>query len=219
MDKKDLNELIKAAASALDLSQFKGDLVMYKHVEKEMNIAAGGIGEQHIHYDQSEHTAEVSPPEAEKADAPCDTADDAVIPPAVKEVIVQPALMKPYIRTMMDRYYGGSPLSLALIYCVLNDYSIICSVGDYLKFVKALQDWHMLPPMTDAQQKRLADGVSAYMRARRDHGKLRPGLSSDFRSWADTSKRKQCEAIASVFGPADDYSNPMGTIHYRYKKK
>jgi len=50
MDKIDINELIKNAASALDLSNFKGDVVMYKHVEKEMNIAEGGIGEQHIHY-------------------------------------------------------------------------------------------------------------------------------------------------------------------------
>lgn len=50
MDKIDINEIIKAAAGALDLSNFKGDVVMYKHVEKEMNVAEGGIGEQHIHH-------------------------------------------------------------------------------------------------------------------------------------------------------------------------
>lgn len=50
MDKIDINEIIKAAVGALDLSRFNGDVVMYKHVDKEMNVAEGGIGEQHIHY-------------------------------------------------------------------------------------------------------------------------------------------------------------------------
>lgn len=50
MDKIDINEIIKAAAGALDLSNFKGDVVMFKHVDKEMNVAEGGIGEQHIHH-------------------------------------------------------------------------------------------------------------------------------------------------------------------------
>jgi len=50
MDNSDINEIIKNAASALDLTNFKGDIVMYKHVDKEMNIADGGIGEQHVHY-------------------------------------------------------------------------------------------------------------------------------------------------------------------------
>jgi len=54
MEKSDINEIIKAAVGSLDLSQFKGDVVMYKHVDKEMNIADGGIGEQHIHHHHGE---------------------------------------------------------------------------------------------------------------------------------------------------------------------
>jgi len=145
-------------------------------------------------------------------------AEDVEIPTSVKEVFVQPVLIEKYVRAMMENYYGGSPLSLALIYCVLNDYSLIRSVGDYLNFVQALIDWGVLAPMTDKQQKTLADGVGGHMRDRNDHGKLRPGLGKDFRHWEDDKKRQQCETIASVFGKEDDYLYPDGTIHYKHKR-
>ena len=54
MENKDINEIIRSAAGALDLSKFSGDIVMYKHVEKEVNVAEGGIGEQHIHYGEKD---------------------------------------------------------------------------------------------------------------------------------------------------------------------
>ena len=50
MDKTDINEIMKAAIGALDMSNFKGDVVMYKHVETEMHIAEGGIGVQNVYY-------------------------------------------------------------------------------------------------------------------------------------------------------------------------
>ena len=43
----DIKELIKAAAEGFDLSNFKGDVVVVKHVENEFgNIEPGGIGIQ-----------------------------------------------------------------------------------------------------------------------------------------------------------------------------
>lgn len=145
-------------------------------------------------------------------------AEDVEIPSSVKEVFVQPVLIEKYVRAMMENHYDGSPLTLALIYCVLNDYSLIRSVGKYRNFVKSLIDWGLLPPMTDIQQKALADGVSGRMRDRNDHGKLRLGLGKDFRHWEDSKKRLQCETIASVFGKEDDYFYPDGTIHYKHKR-
>lgn len=59
MDKININEIIKAAAGALDLSNFKGDVVMFKHVEREMNVAESGIGEQHIHHHYAKDMVEV----------------------------------------------------------------------------------------------------------------------------------------------------------------
>lgn len=139
------------------------------------------------------------------------------IPSSVSDVFAQPAFIEKYVRAMIENYYSNSPLSLALIYCVLNDYTLIKRVGDYKKIVKALIDWGMLPSMTDKQLKTLANGVSAFMRDRMDHGKLRTGLSTDFRHWIEPTKKKQCENIASVFGKEDDYNYPDGKLHYKYK--
>ena len=50
MDIDELGEIAQKFATGLDLSRFNGDIVLNKHVEKELNVAAGGIGEQHIHY-------------------------------------------------------------------------------------------------------------------------------------------------------------------------
>lgn len=90
MDKIDINEIIKATAGALDLSNFKGDVVMYKHVEKEMNVAEGGIGEQHIHlhYDkEQEGGIDTSSPTSTDAVTNCD-AIPIDCTEAMKKVIV-----------------------------------------------------------------------------------------------------------------------------------
>ena len=50
MDNNEM-EMLKGLASGFDLSGFKGDFVVYKHVDKELNVAAGGIGEVHNHYE------------------------------------------------------------------------------------------------------------------------------------------------------------------------
>lgn len=90
MDKIDINEIIKAAAGALDLSNFKGDVVMFKHVDKEMNVAEGGIGEQHIHYHyEKEKEGGTETPSSSSTD---DVTNRDTIPSdcieAVKKVIV-----------------------------------------------------------------------------------------------------------------------------------
>ena len=52
MDKIDINEIIKAAAGALDLSNFKGDVVMFKHVDKEMNVLVAMVVPINHHWTQ-----------------------------------------------------------------------------------------------------------------------------------------------------------------------
>lgn len=199
----------------------------YDH-HKEMNVQLNGnVSEEKIAELAKRFFADDEVVDAEEVEEIRETlndniafgaAEDVEIPSSVKEVFVQPVLIEKYVRAMMEKYYGGSPLTLALIYCVLNDYSLIRSVGKYLSFVKSLIDWGLLPPMTDIQQKALADGVSGHMRDRHDHGKLRLGLGKDFRHWEDSRKRLQCETIASVFGKEDDYHYPDGTIHYKHKR-
>lgn len=199
----------------------------YDH-HKEMNVQLNGnVSEEKIAELAKRFFADDEVVDAEEVEEIRETlndnvafgaAEDVEIPSSVKEVFVQPVLIEKYVRAMMENHYDGSPLTLALIYCVLNDYSLIHSVGKYLNFVKSLIDWGLLPPMTDIQQKALADGVSSHMRDRNDHGKLRLGLGKDFRHWKDSKKRQQCETIASVFGKADDYFYPDGTIHYKHKR-
>lgn len=218
----DIKELIKTATENLNLKDFKGDVVAVKVVENEFGtIEEGSIGVHNVYYGadgskKNKDTEEILPNEDGT------TSEDSItiveMPQSVKDVFVQPACIEKYVRAMMKNYYGGSPLSLALIYCVLNDYSLIRSLGNFQKFVTALIEWQMLSPTDEKQVKTLADSVSAYMRDRYDHGKIRPGLTSDFRNWTDTKKKQECEAIASVFGEADNLFNPQGTIHYKYKK-
>ena len=204
----------------------------------KVDVQPGGINIQHVeHLHQADilkalgieleikkdgKTMEISKTDEKKDAAECSAPNDVEIedeiPTSVSEVFLQPAVIKKYVSAMIENYYGGKPLSLALIYCVLKDYSLLRCVGDYQNFVKALIDWGMLAPLSDKQLKTLADGVSAYMRDRNDHGKIRPGLSADFRKWEDTEKKQQCEAIATVFGKEDDYYNPAGTIHYKYHR-
>ena len=51
----DVEKLIKEVSSNLDLSKFKGDVVMYKHVENQFgNVENGGIAVQNVYYSSPE---------------------------------------------------------------------------------------------------------------------------------------------------------------------
>lgn len=62
MNTEELNEIIKTAVSNLDLSNFKGDIVLHKEVKTQIgNIEPGGIGEQNNYYYGTQPTDQTYP--------------------------------------------------------------------------------------------------------------------------------------------------------------
>ena len=61
----DIEKIVESAASNLDLSQFKGDVVAFKYVENEIGcVEAGGIGVQVINSDKKSTPASSVKPKA-----------------------------------------------------------------------------------------------------------------------------------------------------------
>lgn len=65
MNQNSIEEIIKAAMGSLNLKDFKGDIVAYKHVETEWNVAEGANVTFNNYYDGKRPTAEESCPMAE----------------------------------------------------------------------------------------------------------------------------------------------------------
>lgn len=62
MNSEELNELAKTIAANLDLSKFKGDIVLHKEVETEIgNVEPGGVGVQHNHYHGTQPAEQTDP--------------------------------------------------------------------------------------------------------------------------------------------------------------
>ena len=71
MNTEELNEIIKTAVSNLDLSKFKGDIVLHKEVKTQIgNIEPGGIGEQNNHYYGTQPTEQTNPTAEEPTEEP-----------------------------------------------------------------------------------------------------------------------------------------------------
>lgn len=137
---------------------------------------------------------------------------DGEPPASVQALFAQPRLVEPYVRSMVACYTDGKPLSLALMYCVLRDYSLLRTQGEFKLYVQALMDWKLLPAMNDEECRKMAAAISSHLRAHTYRGVVHPALDPDFRRWTDATKRAVCENMASVFGDKDG-----DTIHYKYK--
>ena len=71
MNTEELNEIIKTTVSNLDLSKFKGDIVLHKEVKTQIgNIEPGGIGEQNNHYYGTQPTEQTNPTAEEPTEEP-----------------------------------------------------------------------------------------------------------------------------------------------------
>ena len=71
MNTEELNEIIKTMAANLDLSKFKGDIVLHKEVKTQIgNIEPGGIGEQNNHYYGTQPTEQTNPTAEEPTEEP-----------------------------------------------------------------------------------------------------------------------------------------------------
>ena len=71
MNTEELNEIIKTAVSNLDLSKFKGDIVLHKEVKTQIgNIEPGGIGEQNNYYYGTQPTDQTNPTTEEPTEEP-----------------------------------------------------------------------------------------------------------------------------------------------------
>ena len=71
MNTEELNEMIKTMAANLDLSKFKGDIVLHKEVKTQIgNIEPGGIGEQNNYYYGTQPTEQTTPTAEEPTEEP-----------------------------------------------------------------------------------------------------------------------------------------------------
>ena len=194
MDKIDINEIIKAAAGALDLSNFKGDVVMFKHVDKEMNVAEGGIGEQHIHH----HYAK----EQEEAEAANDILlTDAVtncdaIPAdcveAVKKVIVPTFTIEggvvlnsaTQIAMSAKQIDLGSNSQVAMLMAIGMEVNAVrpgCTCPD---FVRALIGMRVIAYTDTKAIDTMAGGISKKLYGYKKGDKEYPPLSSNHQRWS-----------------------------------
>ena len=196
MDKTDINELIKAAASALDLSHFKGDVVMYKHVEKEINIAAGGIGEQHIHYgtDGGHTAAKPSAPteETEEEDTPgcnndripadCEAAVGKVLVPTFTINKVELSSRQQLVKAAAQ-VNTASNSEVAMLMAVAQEVNAVRPGVSCRDFVRALIGMGVIA-FTDIQAiDRMADGMTKKLNGYSRGDKQYPPLPAHHLRW------------------------------------
>lgn len=199
MDKIDINEIIKAAAGSLDLSNFKGDVVMYKHVEKEMNVAEGGIGEQHIHHHYAKEQDNADASTGAIADAPS-TSYDAVtncdaIPAdcteAVKKVVVPTFTIEGGVvlnsatqiakaAKQIDLSSNSQVAMLMAIGMEVNAVRPGCSCPD---FVRALIGMRVIAYTDSKAIDTMAGGISKKLYGYKKGDKEYPPLSSNHQRW------------------------------------
>lgn len=90
MNTEELNELAKTIAANLDLSKFKGDIVLHKEVETEIgNVEPGGVGVQHNHYYGTQPTEETNPTTDEPISNEPEVLSTDEITPGTKEQHIQ----------------------------------------------------------------------------------------------------------------------------------
>lgn len=193
MDKIDINEIIKAAAGALDLSKFKGDVVMYKHVEKEMNVAEGGIGEQHIHYHyEKEKEGGTETPSSSSTD---DVTNRDAIPSdcieAVKKVIV-PTFKLPngvvlnsetQIAKAAKQIDLTSNSQVAMLMAISMEVNAVrpgCNCPD---FVRALIGMRVITYTDSKAIDTMAGGISKKLYGYKKGDKEYPPLSGNHQRW------------------------------------
>lgn len=193
MDKIDINEILKAAAGALDLSNFKGDVVMYKHVDKEMNVAEGGIGEQHIHHHNAKDESEVVEP------APSDITDGVTyrdaIPmdcvEAMKKVIVPTFTIEGGVVLNSTKQIAkaskqvdlGSNSQVAMLMCVCVEVGAIKPSATCPDFVRALIGMRVIAFADADAISRMAGGMSKKLNGSTRNGKRTPALPQNHLRW------------------------------------
>lgn len=193
MDKIDINEIIKAAAGALDLSNFKGDVVMYKHVEKEMNVAEGGLGEQHIHHHYANEKCEVDEPVSNTITdtvTKCDT-----IPldctEAVKKVIVPTFTIdggvvlnsSKQIAKATEQVDLTSNVEVAMLMCVCVEVGAVKPSATCPDFVRALIGMRLIDFTDTAAISRMASGMTKKLNGSVKNGKRTPSLPANHLRW------------------------------------
>lgn len=197
MDKKDISEMIKAAAEALDLKNFKGDIVMYKHVEKEMNVAEGGIGEKHIHHHYAKEQEGEKTLDAEQQNegnedgvTNCDAIPDDC-KEAVRKVIVPTFTLEggvvlnsaQQIEKASKQIDLTSNVEVAMLMSVCIEVKAVIPAVTCTDFVRALIGMRIIA-FTDAKAiSRMAGGMTKKLNGSTRNGKKNPPLPQNHRQW------------------------------------
>lgn len=199
MEKKDIEEIIKVAASALDLSKFKGDVVMYKHVDKQMNIADGGIGEQHIYYgsDGKEEVESCSKSEAGNSASNDDVTDrDTIIPAdctaAIGKVLIPTYTMNSVVMNSMQQLMKAaaqidltSNSEVAMLMAVGQEVNAVRPRVSCPDFVRALIGMGLIP-YTDKVVETMAGGMTKKLNGYKKGEKEYPPLPANHLRWKST---------------------------------